>query len=111
MVLIIRYLITGTLGLDSLAGPVGIFTVVGETAKMGFLNLIYLIGYLSINVGFINILPIPAFDGGRLLFLIIEKITGKPVDPKIENTIHAIGMLLLMALMIFITFNDILRLG
>lgn len=111
MVLIIWYLITGTLGLDSLAGPVGIFTVVGETAKMGFLNLIYLIGYLSINVGFINILPIPAFDGGRLLFLIIEKITGKPVDPKIENTIHAIGMLLLMALMIFITFNDILRLG
>jgi len=93
-----------------MSGPVGIFTLVGETAKTGMLNLIYLIGYLSVNVGFINLLPIPAFDGGRLLFLVIEKITGKPVKPEVENWIHSIGFLLLMLLMIAITWNDIIRL-
>ena len=95
---------------SNLAGPVGIFTLVGETAKAGFVNIIYLIAYLCINVGFINFIPLPAFDGGRLLFLIIEKIKGGPVNPKVENTIHSIGFGLLMILMIFITYNDILRL-
>lgn len=109
MIYIIGYLIVGKLSLSSLSGPVGIFQIVGETAKTGFLNIIYLIAFMSINVGFINILPFPAFDGGRLLFLIIEKIKGSPVDPKIENTIHSIGFLLLMILMIVITYNDITR--
>lgn len=110
MILIIWYLLIGKLSLSSLAGPVGIYTVVDQTAKAGFLSLVYLIGFLSLNVGFINLLPIPAFDGGRLLFLIIEKIKGSPVNPKIENTVHAIGFILLMILMVVITFNDILRL-
>ena len=65
---------------------------------------------MSLNVGFINLLPIPAFDGGRLLFLLIEKIKGSPVSPKVENTIHSVGFILLMILMVFITYNDILRL-
>ena len=110
MVLIILYLITGKMSLNSLAGPIGIFNVVGESAKAGFINVIYLIGFLSVNVGFINLLPIPAFDGGRLLFLFIEKITGKPIKPEIENTIHAVGFILLMILMVVITWNDIIRL-
>lgn len=110
MILIIFYLCTGAIGLNSMSGPIGIFNLVGETAKTGILNLIYLIGYLSVNVGFINLLPIPAFDGGRLLFLVIEKITGKPVKPEVENWIHSIGFLLLMLLMIAITWNDIIRL-
>ena len=110
MILIIWYLLIGKLSLSSLAGPVGIYTVVDQTAKAGFLSLVYLVGFLSLNVGFINLLPIPAFDGGRLLFLIIEKIKGSPVNPKIENTVHAIGFILLMILMVVITFNDILRL-
>lgn len=110
MVKIIFYLITGTLSLDSLSGPVGIYNVVGESAKAGLISIIYLIAYLCINVGFINLIPIPAFDGGRALFLIIEKIRKKKVNPKIENTIHAIGLVLLMLLMIVITFNDIVRL-
>ena len=93
-----------------LSGPVGIYSVVGEAASAGFINLVYLTAFISINVGFINFLPIPAFDGGRILFLIIEKIKGKPVDPKFENTIHSIGFFLLMALMILITYNDIIRL-
>ena len=109
MVMIIFYLFTGELGLSSLSGPIGIYNVVGESAKAGFVNVIYLIGYLSVNVGFINILPIPAFDGGRLLFLIIEKIKGSPVNPKVENTIHGVGFALLMLLMLVVTWNDIIR--
>lgn len=106
----IIYLITGKLSLANLSGPVGIFSIVGEAAKTGFINIIYLLGFISINVGFINFLPIPAFDGGRILFLIIEKIKGKPVNPKVENIIHSIGFMLLMLLMVVITYNDITRL-
>lgn len=110
MALIIGYLFTGKLKLNSLSGPVGIFTVVGQSAKAGLINLVYLVAYLCINVGFINIMPFPAFDGGRLLFLIIEKLKGSPVSSKVENTIHSVGFVLLMILMIAITYNDIMRL-
>lgn len=109
MLLTIWYLITGKISLSSLSGPVGIFSVVDQSAKEGFINVIYLTGYISLNVGFMNLLPIPALDGGRLLFLIIEKIIRKPVDPKIENTIHNVGFALLMLLIIFVSYGDILR--
>lgn len=109
MIMVIGYLVTGKLGISSLSGPVGIFNVVGESAKAGFINLIYLTGFISLNVGFMNVLPIPALDGGRILFLIIEKIKGSKVDIKVENTIHAVGFALLMILMVVITFNDIIR--
>ena len=105
----IVYLITGKLSLNNLSGPIGIYNVVSQTAATGFVNLIYLTALISINVGFINLLPIPAFDGGRLLFLIIEKIKGKPLDSKIENTIHSVFLFLLMLLMIAITYNDIIK--
>ena len=106
---IIIYLITGKLSLNSLSGPVGIYNIVGESAKAGIISLIYLIAYLCINVGFINLIPIPAFDGGRALFLIIEKIRRKKMNPKIENTIHSVGFIFLMVLMVLITYNDIIR--
>ena len=109
MMFIILYLITGKLSLNNLAGPIGIFNIVGSAASAGFINIVYLIGYISVNVGFVNLLPIPAFDGGRLLFLIIEKIKGKPINPEVENIIHTIGFILLMILMVFISFNDIMR--
>ena len=109
MFLVISYLVTGKLSLSNLSGPVGIYNIVGESAKLGLIYLIYLTAYLSINVGFINLLPIPAFDGGRILFLIIEKIRKKPIKPNVENTIHAVGLVLLMILMIAITYNDIVR--
>ena len=109
MFLIIFYLITGDLKLNALSGPVGIYNIVGESAKIGLIYVIYLMGYLSLNVGFINLLPIPAFDGGRILFMLIEKVRKKPLNPKVENTIHSIGFILLMVLMIIITFNDITR--
>ena len=110
MVFIVFYLITGKLALGSLSGPVGIYSIVGSAADSGVLSLLYLTAYISINIGFINFLPIPAFDGGRILFLVIEKFKGSPVDPKFENTIHSIGLFLLLALMVLITYNDIIRL-
>ena len=103
------YLFTGKLSLSNLSGPVGIYNIVGQSAQAGILSLISLTSLLSINVGFINLLPIPAFDGGRILFLIIEKIRRKPVKPEIENRIHAVGLILLMILMIVVTYNDIVR--
>ena len=110
MAIIIVKLFSGSLGLKSLAGPVGMYSVVGQSAKLGIQNLLYLTAYLSVNLGFINILPFPAFDGGRILFLVIEKIKGSPVNPKLENTIHTIGFVLLMILMLVITYQDVLRL-
>jgi Predicted membrane-associated Zn-dependent proteases 1 len=110
MVHIIIYLVTGTLGISSLAGPVGIYNIVGESAKAGFVNVLFLIAYLCINVGFINLLPIPAFDGGRILFMIIEKIRGKSLNPKTENMIHSVFLFLLFGLMIVITIFDVMRL-
>lgn len=110
MVLIIAYLVTGKLSLNSLSGPVGIFTIVGESAKAGIMSILYLIAYLCINVGFINLIPLPAFDGGRAFFLLIEKIKGSRVKPEVENTIHSIGFVLLMLLMVVVTWNDIVRL-
>ncbi len=110
MFITVGYLFTGGIKLNQLSGPVGIYSIVGESSKSGISSLIYLMAFLSINVGFINLLPIPAFDGGHILFIIIEKIKGSPVNPEIENKIHTVFLMLLMILMLVITFNDILRL-
>lgn len=107
---IIGYLITGKLSLKSLSGPVGIYQVVGSVSKTGISNILFLIAYLCINVGYLNFIPLPAFDGGRILFLIIEKIKGEKIAAEIENKIHSIGFILLMILMIVVTYNDIIRL-
>ena len=106
----VGYLFTGGISLNQLSGPVGIYSVVGESSKAGFANILYLIAFLSINVGFINLLPIPAFDGGHIVFLIIEAIKGSPVKPELEEKIHGVGMMLLLLLMAIITINDIIKL-
>ena len=103
-------LFTGGIKVNQLSGPVGIYSIVGEQSKAGIANILYLMAYLSINVGFLNLLPLPAFDGGHILFIIIEKIKGSPVSPKTENMIHTIGFFLLMLLMIYVTLNDIIKL-
>ena len=110
MWLTIAGLVTGKISIDALSGPVGIYSVVGDSIAYGLYSVIYLIAYLSINVGVINIIPFPAFDGGRILFLIIEKIKGSPVNQKFENLCHTIGFILLMALIVFITIKDIIKL-
>ena len=102
-------LFTGKIALKSLSGPVGIYHIVGQSLGLGINEVLYLLAYLSINVGLINILPIPAFDGGRILFLIIEKIKGSPINAKFENMCHTIFFFLLIALMIYITIVDLFR--
>ena len=106
----IKCLFTGTIKVSQLSGPVGIYEVVGAQAKAGVASILYIFAFLSINVGFINLLPLPAFDGGHILFVVIEKIKGSPVKPEVEAKFHAIGLFLLMLLMVYVTFNDILRL-
>ncbi len=103
-------LVTGQLSLDALAGPVGIYNATDEVVQTGFLNFLTWTAMLSINLGIINLLPLPALDGGRLLFLGIEAVRGRPIDPQKEGFVHFIGFALLMLLMILVTWNDIERL-
>jgi len=110
MGLIIGSLFTGNLSMSALAGPVGMFGIVGASAKAGIQNLVFLTAYLSINLGFINALPFPAFDGGRILFIVIEAVTRRKVSANIEGTLHMIGFILLMLLMIYITIMDVIKL-
>lgn len=110
MWLTIKGLVTGKISLNALSGPVGIYEVVDESVGYGIDYIVYLIAFLSINVGFINILPFPAFDGGHILFVAIEKIKGSPVDAKFENACHAVGFILLLILMVVITIHDIIKL-
>lgn len=109
LIIVIKSLFTHRIGVESVSGPVGIFQVI-DIAKSSLFMLIYLTAYLSINVGFMNILPFPAFDGGHVLFLIIEKIKGSRVDAKLENTVNLIGFSILIILMILITIKDVFNL-
>ena len=102
-------LFNGGLSIKSLSGPVGIYTVVGASRKSGIQSVLFLIAYLSMNLGLMNILPIPALDGGHVLFLLIEKITGRKINAEIESKITVIFFFLLIALMIYVSVFDIIR--
>ena len=106
----IKYLFQGKVGVNQLSGPVGIYSIVDSQAEEGLEAILYLMAYLSINVGLINLLPFPAFDGGRILFLFIEKIFRKPVSKKVEGIIHTVGFFLILALLAYVTLNDIVKL-
>ena len=110
MIVTIKALVTKKIGLGALSGPVGIYSIVGSQSKAGLSGLLYLLAYLSINVGFINLLPFPAFDGYRAVVIIFETITRKKVDPKVDAIVNNIGLFLLFALMIFITIKDVMKL-
>ncbi|MEJ8776890.1 RIP metalloprotease RseP [Pseudogracilibacillus sp. ICA-222130] len=103
-------LVTGQLSLDMLSGPVGIYDATDQVVQTGFMNFIMWTAMLSINLGIINLVPLPALDGGRLLFVGIEAVRGKPIDPQKEGFVHVIGFALLMLLMLVVTWNDIQRL-
>ena len=107
--IILGQLITGGFTLDSLSGPVGIYKSTEEVAKSGVFMLMKWAGLLSINLGIMNLLPLPALDGGRLLFFLVEFLRGKPIDRQKEGIVHFIGFALLMLLMIMVTWNDIQR--
>lgn len=104
-----RMLFSGEIGVKELSGPVGIVYVVNDTAGMGLIYIFYLTALISLNLAIVNMLPFPALDGGRLLFIIIRKITGKAITDEIEGKIHFVGIMLLFALMIYVTWNDIVR--
>ena len=98
------------IGLNDLSGPVGIFNIVGQYAKQGLASFIWFVAFLSVNIGVMNLLPIPALDGGRLVFLGIEAVIRRPLNKKVENTANNVMFFLLMALFVYVTFFDILRL-
>jgi regulator of sigma E protease len=102
-------LITGQFSIDALSGPVGIYNSTAEVAKSGIYYLMKWAGILSINLGIMNLLPIPALDGGRLMFFAVEAVRGKPIDRQKEGMVHFIGFALLMLLMLVVTWNDIQR--
>lgn len=103
-------IVTGQFSIDMLAGPVGIYDMTEQVAKTGIINLLKLAAFLSINLGIVNLLPIPALDGGRLLFLLIEAVRGKPINREKEAFVVFIGVAFLMLLMLVVTWNDIQRL-
>lgn len=100
-------LVTGRYGIEAVSGPVGIAGTMGEAASYGILPFIYLIAMISINLGVINLIPLPALDGGRLLFILIEMIFRKPVPRELEAKIHAIGLMLLLGFSLIIAFMDV----
>ena len=110
MVMTIKELIFGNVSVKNLSGPVGILRAVDKTQQQStskIIDLLALLALLSLNVGFINLIPFPAFDGGRILFLFIEKIIGRPIKPEVENMVNNIGFVILMLLIVLVTFGDI----
>lgn len=102
-------LVTGQFTIDALSGPVGIYKATEEVAQYGIFNLMNWGAVLSINLGIMNLLPLPALDGGRLLFFLFEGLRGKPIDKQKEGMVHFVGIMLLMVLMLVVTWNDIQR--
>ncbi len=103
-------LITGQLGLGGVSGPVGVVKEIGNAAKTGVANLIFLLAYININLGVFNLLPIPALDGGRAIFILIEMIFGKKISQEKEGYIHMAGLILLLALIAIVTIKDVIKL-
>ncbi len=91
------------------AGPVGIAQITGQTVKYGFDAVLSLVALLSLNLAIMNVLPIPALDGGRLFFILVEAVSGKKVSPKVESYVHSVGMAVLLLLILLVTFHDIFR--
>jgi regulator of sigma E protease len=109
--LLVKQLFLGDTSLaGDVAGPVGIATFTGQVARLGFMHLLNFAAVLSMNLAVLNLLPIPALDGGRILFLIIEKIKGSKINQKTENIVHMIGFGLLMVLIVIVTYRDIVGL-
>ena len=104
------FLVTGKVGVDQMSGPVGVTSAIGDAAKRGLPDLLDLAALIALNLGIVNMLPLPALDGGRFVFLLFELITRKKVPRKVEGYIHFAGLVLLMGLMILITYKDIVKL-
>lgn len=108
-VLAIGKIITGTISAKNLGGPIMIAQLAGQQAEAGIINLIFFIALLSVNLGIINLLPIPVLDGGHLLFFLIEAVSRRPLNHKMREVAQQIGIFILILLMIFVFYNDIAR--
>jgi len=106
---ILKKLVTGAVSTKELSGPVGIVYMVDQSVSYGFMYFLYFMSLISLNLAVINMLPLPALDGGRLLFIIVRGVTGKAITDEMEGRIHFIGIMLLFALMIYVTWNDIVK--
>ena len=104
-------LITGRFSLGAVSGPVGISGAISDAAKAGFTSLLYIVVLISINLGVMNLLPIPALDGGRLITIIIEMVTRRKLPQRIEGAINAAGLVLLLGLSVIIMIKDIIQLA
>ena len=109
LLLVLVKIITGQMEAD-VAGPVGVVTIIGEATSYGLQPLLLITAFLCLNLGIINLLPIPALDGSRIVFLLVEGLRGKPIKPEREGMVHFIGFMLLIGLILVVTFNDIMRL-
>ena len=105
----IVYLITGRVGINELSGPVGITVLVKQTVEYGALSVLNLIAFIALNLGVMNLLPLPALDGGRIFMIAVEAIIRRPIPQKYEAVVHFIGFILLMGLTVFVFINDIIR--
>lgn len=103
-------LIGGRYGMEGVSGPVGTVSIISEVAFSGFANVLYLFAFISLNLGIMNLLPLPALDGGRILFTLVECVIRRPLNPKFEGVVHLVGMIVLLAFMAFVTVFDILKL-
>ena len=103
-------LLTGKYGLQAVSGPVGVTEVVGQAARSNLPTLLYVMSVISINLGIFNLLPFPALDGGRFVFLAIEGVRGRPIDRRIENYVNFVGIMILFGFMIIVTFKDVFTL-
>ena len=102
--------IQGKGSFSSVTGPVGMVSIVGDAYKFGFVYLMSFMALISVNLAIINLIPFPALDGGRLLFLLIEKIKGSRINPKIANTANMVGFAILIILMLLVTYHDVIKL-
>ena len=108
-VLSVKMMLTGQVGTQDMMGTVGIASQMGEMARTSMSTMWNFVAYISINLAFVNLLPIPALDGGKVLFLLIELVRGKKLDPKYEGVASMVGLILILALFVFVTYHDILR--
>lgn len=106
----IKMLISGEVKTQDMMGAVGITAVISERAKTSMADMWYTVAFLSVNLAFVNMLPIPALDGGKTVFLLLELIRGKPINPKYEGAVQVVGLVLILGLFIFVTYNDISKL-
>lgn len=106
----IGMLFSGEAGISDMSGPVGVVSAMNTMAQSGWFDFLFFAAFLAVNIGIMNLLPLPALDGGRIFFVLVELVRRKPISPEKEGVVHFIGFVLLIALMLFVTWHDVVRL-